>query len=152
MSFKKETATPAQVAQFGFLLAQAAVEIMGQKNFSKKELQNLLTPPYNGKIKEIATSVMSQVLGITISIWDRQKEKLTKFWKEQFNHDILWEELFFRKKKKVLAYWNTFLPLLKMTYSTNMFNYLVKTVCGKIIPIFVTVLENSSQDQKLRAY
>lgn len=103
MSFKnKEMATPAQYAQFGLLVAQQAVEKMGQKEngFSKKEMQLLLTPPYNGKVKEIVDAVVAQVFEIKPNIWQRQMEKLSKFWKENFNHEILWNELILPEEVK----------------------------------------------------
>lgn len=101
-------ATAPQIAQFGLLVAQQVVEKMGikqiQNPISKKEMQRLLTPPYNGKVKELADRIISEVFEIKNSvpvnaIWDRQIEKLTKFWKENFNHDIVWSELTFPDEK-----------------------------------------------------
>lgn len=105
----KETATAPQIAQFGLLVAQQAVAKMVQRQkqnpISKKEMDKLLTPPYNGEIKQVVDGVMDRVFEIkktipTNSVWDRQIEKLTKFWKDNFNHNIVWSELIFPEEKE----------------------------------------------------
>lgn len=106
----KEMATAPQIAQFGLLVAQQVVAKIVQKQkqkqnpISKKEMDKLLTPPYNGKVKQAVDEVMYRVFEIkntipTNSIWARQIEKLTKFWQENFNHEIVWSELTFPNEK-----------------------------------------------------
>jgi hypothetical protein len=99
MSLKKTPATAGQIGQYGFLLFQAAVEILGKSDISKSEMQVLLTR-HKDKIVESAKEVVSQTVGVKVDIWDRQIEKLTKFWKEEFNHDILWEQILFPEEKE----------------------------------------------------
>lgn len=109
MSLNKEMATAPQIAQFGLLVAQQVVAKMVQRQkqnpTSKKEMDKLLNPPYNGKIKQVVDRVMDSVFEIkntipTTSVWDRQIEKLTKFWKDNFNHEIVLSDLVFPEEKE----------------------------------------------------
>lgn len=99
MSLKKEMATGEQYAQYGLLIAQSVVKRMGG-NFSKDEMQELLTGSQKGKSEEIAKQIVTKVLDIKISIWNRQVEKLNKFWKDQFSHIIDWNSLTIPEQKK----------------------------------------------------
>ncbi len=98
----KLMATSPQIAQFGLLVAQQVVAKMGEseESFSKDELQTLLTPPYNGKVKELVDRITGEVFEIKKKIIDlnasvhaKQIQKLTKYWKEKWNHDIPWDTL-----------------------------------------------------------
>ncbi|MEI6022678.1 MAG: hypothetical protein WCQ32_02455 [bacterium] len=100
MSLEKEVATGAQYAQFGLLIAQSVVEKMGQRGFSKKQMQQLLTGPGKGRAKEIASAVVDETTHILITVWDRQQEKLSIFWKKYFNHDIDWSKLTLPEEKE----------------------------------------------------
>jgi hypothetical protein len=88
MNSKKEMATGGQYAQFGLLLSTAAVEILELSDLSKAEMQQYLTPPTNGKVKEIAQALVSQMLDIKISIWKREFQKVSVFTKQYLNREI----------------------------------------------------------------
>lgn len=90
MSLQKEMATGGQYAQLGLLLSTAAVEILELSDLSKTEMQQYLTPPNNGTVKEIAQALVSQMLDIKISIWKREQQKVSLFMKEYFNYDVDW--------------------------------------------------------------
>lgn len=112
MSLEKKPASSPQIAQIGLLVAQQVIAKIEQKQLQENplsfdEAQTILTPPYNDKLKKLVVGVADAVLEIRASIkiptiHQRQIDKLTKYWKDKWNHNIPWDTLVIPEQPKGL--------------------------------------------------
>ena len=93
---KEPLATGAQYAQFGLAISLRVVKTLGEsgKNFTVKEIQQMISDPdKKSEVEEIADRIAREILNIKVDPWTREKEKISKFWKECFSFDVPWDKL-----------------------------------------------------------
>jgi hypothetical protein len=86
---ESRAATPAQMAQTGFMVAIGVTKALSKSNATFDQLQNLTQE----EADKLGAEVLMNHFKLIEEKWFDQKKHISLFWKKFFNHEVDWSQL-----------------------------------------------------------